>query len=308
MRTFRKDYSHSFTSPLGRYVRGLLRSYVSQGVVDNVEVEMITDAIHARTSELFRDRRLQDRDSRALIRTVAQDVAYDWVKRKMGVDSPVHSPSEPEIQKAIVECVRQWPHETNTEIVERVRRMLMRPGEALYDLSSAADAPSSDLILCAQPRILIASTAIAHRLRASPESVQGLSSREFEILIAEILTDKGWNVHLTPMTRDGGKDMLAYLDSDVGRFLCLVEAKRFAPHHKVGFGIVQRLYGALTSHGATHAMLVTTSAFTMPAKELQMKHQYQLSLREYAHVVKWIREYGGGGEPRVRGMQPPFGA
>jgi restriction system protein len=60
----------------------------------------------------------------------------------------------------------------------------------------------------------------------------------------------------------------------------------------VGFDLVQRLYGAFASQGATHAMLVTTSTFTGSAREFQLKHRYQLTLREYADVVKWINEYG----------------
>ena len=87
-------------------------------------------------------------------------------------------------------------------------------------------------------------------------------------------------------------DILAYMESEVGTLLWLVEAKRHSPHRKVGFGIVQRLYGSFASHGATHGMLVTTSTFTAPARELQLKHHYQLTLREYADVTKWIQGYG----------------
>src|SRR3569833_1400557 len=87
-------------------------------------------------------------------------------------------------------------------------------------------------------------------------------------------------------------DMLATLDIDFGRLVWLIEAKRYGPHRKVGFDLVQKLYGAYTSYGATHGMLVTTSSFTTPARDLQEKHQYQLTLREYRDVVKWIEHYG----------------
>jgi HJR/Mrr/RecB family endonuclease len=101
----------------------------------------------------------------------------------------------------------------------------------------------------------------------------------------------GWRVELTPATRDGGKDLLAYLDTDVGEILCLVEAKKHRRDRKVGIDLVRTLYGTLCDYQANSAMLVTTSSFTPDAKEFQKKHQYQLSLKDYVNVVDWIKRY-----------------
>jgi DNA-directed RNA polymerase specialized sigma24 family protein len=172
-------------------------------------------------------------------------------------------------------------------------KLQLGSGTPIYDARRAILVPRNEIIRCVEPKLVVASSAIAERLKRCPEAVHNLHSRQFEQLIAEILEDWGWQVHLTPATRDKGIDILACMDSEVGKLLWLVEAKRYSPDHKVGFGMVQRLYGAFASHGATHGMLVTTSTFTAPARELQSKHHYQLTLREYADVVKWIRNYGG---------------
>jgi hypothetical protein len=125
-----------------------------------------------------------------------------------------------------------------------------------------------------------------------PEAIHDLSPRQFEELVADLLSDMGCETMLTLRTRDGGKDILAYLDTCVGRALCLVETKKYRPDRPVGVDLVRALYGTLCDHGATSAMLVTTSSFTSGAREWQRRHSYRLCLREYADLVTWLQHYG----------------
>ena len=46
-----------------------------------------------------------------------------------------------------------------------------------------------------------------------------VSPHKFEELITELLEREGMNVHLTPKTRDGGRDILASLNTAVGEHL-----------------------------------------------------------------------------------------
>ena len=171
-----------------------------------------------------------------------------------------------------------------------------RPQEAqttlLYDLRQKIRVPSEELVQCLSPKVVVANAALAEQLKKHPDALRNLEPRQFEQLIAEIVEDWGWDVHLTPAARDGGMDVLASLDTELGRLMWLIEAKHYGPHRKVGFDLVQRLYGAYASYGATHGMLVTTSTFTAPAREFQAKHQYHLTLREYQDVRNWIENYG----------------
>ena len=120
-----------------------------------------------------------------------------------------------------------------------------------------------------------------------------LSPRDFELLVADLLSDMGWRVEVTPITRDGGKDILAYLDTDIGSMLCLVEAKRFKCGRPVGVEVVRSLYGTFCDYGANSAMLVTTSSFTADAYGLSRRHKYQLALKDYVDLKAWISRYGG---------------
>ena len=162
--------------------------------------------------------------------------------------------------------------------------------DKLYDLERDTQAQKT-AVAALKPQIVIATDQLIEQLRRQPSDLHSLASRKFEEVIAELLEDMGWEVHLTKQTRDGGRDILAFLNTDLGRFLCLVEAKRYSPERPVGVELVRNLYGALADEQANSALLVTTSYFSPDAKEFQRRHVYQISLREYHDVVDWIMRW-----------------
>lgn len=137
----------------------------------------------------------------------------------------------------------------------------------------------------------MANEALVERLRNHPQAIYQLPPRKFEELIAELLSDLGYEVELTPATRDGGKDILAYMSTPHGRVLCLVEAKRYRRDRPVGVELVRQLYGTLTDAEASSAMLVTTSSFSPDARTFQKRHEYRLALRDYGNIVDWMDGY-----------------
>jgi restriction system protein len=165
---------------------------------------------------------------------------------------------------------------------------LARP---LYEVADGIVIPQTEILTTVAPRIVIATESLVEELKRRPESVYDLPPRKFEELLAELLSNRGWRVEVTPATRDGGKDILAYLNTDFGELLCLVEAKRYRQDRKVGIDLVRNLYGTLCDYQANSAMLVTTSSFTSDCREFQRKHQYQLTLKDYADLVPWIQQY-----------------
>lgn len=162
----------------------------------------------------------------------------------------------------------------------------------VYGLGSGISMPNTEIITTIRPTIRSATEKLLDALKRQPASIYDIEPRQFEELLAHLLDDMGWEVELTPPSKDGGKDILAYLDTDVGKMLCLVEAKRYRADRKVGVDLVRTLYGTLCDHKASSAMLVTTSSFTAGAQEFQQRNKYQLALRDYHNVVHWIRNYG----------------
>jgi restriction system protein len=161
----------------------------------------------------------------------------------------------------------------------------------IYDLSKTILLPESKLISIVTPCIVTTTENLLHQLKRQPDSIHELSPRKFEELIAELLNGMGHRVELTPATRDGGKDILAYIDTDFGEMLCLVEAKKYRASRPVGVELVRSLYGTLCDFQANSAMLVTTSRFTADAQNFQSKHKYQLNLKDYSNIVEWIQNH-----------------
>lgn len=126
------------------------------------------------------------------------------------------------------------------------------------------------------------------KLNENPTDLYQLSSRRFEELIAEIFIRKGYNVELTPATRDGGKDIYVAHKNDFGSFLYVVECKKYNPNHKVGVNVLRDLYGILSKERATYGIAVTTSYFSKPAQEFQQDIQFQMSLHDFDSIKKWL--------------------
>jgi restriction system protein len=169
----------------------------------------------------------------------------------------------------------------------------------LFDIGDISLQERRQLIAIAKPIIVTANQAMVERLKKAPDDVFRLSSREYERMIAELLQDMGYEVELTPATRDGGKDILASLRTPAGDMLLLVEAKRYREDRKVGVELVRTLYGTLHDYQANSAMLVTTSSFSNDAQTFQQRHKYLLSLKDYTDVAEWIQRYGAQASRRV---------
>lgn len=127
-----------------------------------------------------------------------------------------------------------------------------------------------------------------------PELLYSLPPRKFEELVAAVFSQSGFDVELTPETRDGGIDIIAVRkDSLTGDGLHLIECKRYIPGNTVGIGVVQRLLGVVEQHKATKGIIVTTSTFTRDALEVAQIARHRLALNEYSKVAEWLSRFKG---------------
>jgi restriction system protein len=149
----------------------------------------------------------------------------------------------------------------------------------------------SRIIKATRPGIIEFSDTLADRVKKNPEQVHNITSRQFEELVAELFDDMGWEVELTKATRDGGRDILARLNTGVMKMLCLIETKRYRKDRPVGISLVKNLWGTLCDEHANSGMLVTTSYFSPDAKKFQQKYEYQLALKDYSDIAEWLMSY-----------------
>jgi hypothetical protein len=126
-----------------------------------------------------------------------------------------------------------------------------------------------------------------------PEQMYQMDPRRFEMLVADLLADMGYDVELTPESRDGGRDILAAFRLPAGEILTIVECKRYAPDNKVGVEIVERFFFAVDRRdNASCGLIATTSFFTEGARALENQFRWRLGLKDFDVLRGWIGNYG----------------
>jgi restriction system protein len=97
----------------------------------------------------------------------------------------------------------------------------------------------------------------------APDALDGMSWREFELLVGEAFRLQGYEVtELGGAGPDGGVDLVLRRDKE--KFL--VQCKQWKAF-KVGVQIVRELYGVMAAKGAAGGFVVTSGSFTEDAIE-----------------------------------------
>lgn len=125
-------------------------------------------------------------------------------------------------------------------------------------------------------------------LKAKPQLIHDLTSRQFEEFIAEVWHKRGYNVELTQKTRDGGKDIYAYKRNSGLEFLFAIECKKYNPQNKVGRPIIQQLNGIVESERLTGGIIATTSYFSKDAIDFAKPLSYRIYLNDLTSIEEML--------------------
>ncbi|MBO1358658.1 restriction endonuclease [Acetobacter sacchari] len=116
-----------------------------------------------------------------------------------------------------------------------------------------------------------------------------LNWRQFEQLIAQMLEFDGYQVELMKGTKDGGVDVVAIRDlGGAGLFKSVWQAKKLRADRKVQLSIVRELADTRLEHGASKAIIVTTSVLTRGALARIERDRYLLGKVERNDLDRWI--------------------
>jgi HJR/Mrr/RecB family endonuclease len=162
--------------------------------------------------------------------------------------------------------------------------------EKADSMEQVLHAPSLEPIRVA---VVEVSRELLKYLGRHPNEMYRLRPRQFEKLIAEILKGFGWDVELTPETKDGGYDILAVskdVDGSGVRTSYIVECKKYGSERKVGVAVARQLLQVKSEVNASHAMLVTTSDFTHGVYEYQ-RNRLDFDAKNLASITEWCRHH-----------------
>ena len=121
------------------------------------------------------------------------------------------------------------------------------------------------------------------------EAIYRISPRDFEELVAEVFSQQGYNVEITPATRDGGCDIVATRDINGIPYMILIECKKYSVSHKVDVQLVRSLLGVQSDRKANKAILVTTSLFTRDARRFAERQEHLISLVDVNDLLNMMR-------------------
>lgn len=130
--------------------------------------------------------------------------------------------------------------------------------------------------------------------------IKNMNGREFEKLCAYIFkqTKQYKDVHLTPTTCDGGKDIiLTTFDDEV----IYVENKRYTDNatatesYMIGREICQKLIGSMVSDNVKHGIIMTTGNIHQNAwdyiNKLEKNTNIKIDVLNMDDIIQMIREY-----------------
>jgi restriction system protein len=113
--------------------------------------------------------------------------------------------------------------------------------------------------------------------------------REFEKIVAELLQYKGYDVHLTKRTKDGGYDIIALTKVGGIPFKLLAECKR---HKKtIGIDIIRSFCDVISREKANKGLIFTTSYFSPSAITRRNEMGALLELKNRDELIEWIIQY-----------------
>ena len=193
----------------------------------------------------------------------------------------------------------------------KLRRFKIAAGYYALQGNSAVFAWNPEEQLPVEERRII----MPHEFRSSPEVVLvdarvltaldgstrtdrllSLTPRQFEELVAGLLERKqlGYRVLLSPIGPDGGVDIIAERQTEIGPELVVVQCKRYASHKKVDRPTVQQFCTVVDDSKATRGLIVTTSCFTRVALNYIELKKHRVTGVNRAKLEEWMQGVHGG--------------
>lgn len=127
-----------------------------------------------------------------------------------------------------------------------------------------------------------------------PHKLYNISPRQYEIFVAELLKDMGYEVWLNNHTKDGGRDIIAVLKTPSNdSFVTIVECKKYSLDNPVPIEIVERfMYTIRDKDKANAGWIVTTSTFSREAQKCQHNYKWLLTLKDNKDLATLCSNYG----------------
>jgi HJR/Mrr/RecB family endonuclease len=132
------------------------------------------------------------------------------------------------------------------------------------------------------------SQEVLQSLWAKHLSIDSLSWRQFEKLVAELLCTDGYTINTIKGTKDGGIDVVAFKNDGIsGYFKTVWQAKKYSKN-KVGLHLIRELADSVHEFNASKGIIVTTSFLTADALQRVHRDRYTLGKVDRTDLQSWV--------------------
>ena len=132
---------------------------------------------------------------------------------------------------------------------------------------------------------------ILELIRKSPETIYEIEWRKWEEIIAAAYKQQGFDVTLTPRSKDKGRDVIA-TRKDLGSIRIFDQVKAYRPGHVVTAEEVRAMVGVLTLEPNVSKGLVTTTSNFAPGvlqdPEIARLMPFRLELKARDALLEWL--------------------
>jgi HJR/Mrr/RecB family endonuclease len=133
------------------------------------------------------------------------------------------------------------------------------------------------------------SFGVLARILSGGIELDRLHWREFEELLADLLTRDGYSVELGPGTKDGGKDLVAIKDmGELGMFASVWQAKKLTRGRKLQEHVLRELADTRDEMKAGKGVIATTTYLTKGALNRVTRDRYILGKVDRDDLLGWI--------------------
>ena len=147
------------------------------------------------------------------------------------------------------------------------------------------------------------SRRLAEAVAADPRALDHIEWRDVERMLAEVFTGLGFEVELTPSSKDGGKDLVLTITSEVGQRRYFVEVKHWRSGKKVGPGVVTDFIRVVVREARNAGLLLATYGYSPAALEIVTNvEQTRVQLGSKEMIVSLCRRF----VQHAGGLQVPF--
>lgn len=161
--------------------------------------------------------------------------------------------------------------------------------ENLYDNEKPKDEVNSNPVFLAVTNL---AKELARIVAKTPNALENIEWRDMERIIAVIFEELGFQVTLTPASKDGGKDVIVEYEFNRQQYSYIIEIKHWPSNQKVGKDYVSDFISVITKEHRHGGLYLATYGYAKNISEVYSEvEREKLKLGDKIEIISLCRTF-----------------